>query len=201
MKKLLAAGAVLVLGMLGLIWYQLHTPADAAPAPAPKAEVAPAPEPVARAQGSGLAQVAAKVAAETGKPEKVDPASDAFFYKFDDLQPHLLDKAAATCYDGGLNRVGWNAKLKLAFKDKIVNGDVMVADVRIVEDTIHNKALTDCFVREVQNTKWHDDSLPDWQQDDELVIRPERGMKKYTKENMDYQGSGPDFTGKVIKAQ
>jgi hypothetical protein len=200
MKKLLAAGAVLVLGMLGLIWYQLHTPADAAPAPAPKAEVAPAPEP-ARAQGSGLAQVAAKVAAETGKPEKVDPASDAFFYKFDDLQPHLLDKAAATCYSGGMNRVGWNAKLKLAFKDKIVNGDVMVADVHIVEDTIHNKELTDCFVREVQNTKWHDDSLPDWQQDDELVIRPERGMKKYTKENMDYQGSGPDFTGKVIKAQ
>jgi hypothetical protein len=200
MKKLLAAGAVVVLGMLGLIWYQLHTPADAAPAPAPKAEVAPAPEP-ARAQGSGLAQVAAKVAAETGKPEKVDPASDAFFYKFDDLQPHLLDKAAATCYSGGMNRVGWNAKLKLAFKDKIVNGDVMVADVRIVEDTIHNKELTDCFVREVQNTKWHDDSLPDWQQDDELVIRPERGMKKYTKENMDYQGSGPDFTGKVIKAQ
>jgi hypothetical protein len=200
MKKLLAAGAVVVLGMLGLIWYQLHTPADAAPAPAPKAEVAPAPEPV-RPQGSGLAQVAAKVAAETGKPEKVDPASDAFFYKFDDLQPHLLDKAAATCYSGGLNRVGWNAKLKLAFKDKIVNGDVMVADVHIVEDTIHNKELTDCFVREVQNTKWHDDSLPDWQQDDELVIRPERGMKKYTKENMDYQGSGPDFTGKVIKAQ
>lgn len=200
MKKLLAAGAVLVLGMLGLIWYQLHTPADAAPAPAPKAEVVPAPEP-ARAQGSGLAQVAAKVAAETGKPEKVDPASDAFFYKFDDLQPHLLDKAAATCYSGGMNRVGWNAKLKLAFKDKIVNGDVTVADVKIVEDTIHNKELTDCFVREVQNTKWHDDSLPDWTQDDELVIRPERGMKKYTKENMDYQGSGPDFTGKVIKAQ
>jgi len=200
MKKLLAAGAVVVLGLLVLIWYQLHAPADAAPAPAPKAEAAPA-APTERAQGSGLVQAAAKVAQETGKPAKVDPASDAFFYKFDDLQPHLLDKSAATCYSGGLNRVGRNAKLKLAFKDKIVNGDVTVADVRVVEDTIHNKELTDCFIREVTNTKWHDDSLPDWTQDDELVIRPERGMKKYTKENMDYQGDGPDFTGKVIKAQ
>jgi hypothetical protein len=200
MKKLLALGAVGVIALLGLIWYQLHAPAEAAPAPAPKVEAAPA-APTARAQGTGLQQAAAKVAEETGKPEKVDPASDAFFYKFDDLQPHLLDKAAATCYSGGINRVGRNAKLKLAFKDKIVNGDVMVADVRIVEDTIHNKELTDCFVREVQNTKWHDDTLPDWTQDDELVIRPERGMKKYTKENMEYQGDGPDFTGKVVKAQ
>jgi nucleoid-associated protein YgaU len=201
MKKLLAVGAAAVLGLLVLIWYQLHTPAEAAPAPAPQAEAARAPAPVARAQSTGLAQAAAKVAEETGKPEKVDPASDAFFYKFDDLQPHLLDKAAATCYTGGLHRVGRNAKLKLAFKDKIVNGDVTVTDVKIVDDTIHDKELTDCFVREVSNTKWHDDSLPDWTQDDELVIRPERGMKKYTKENMDYEGSGPDFTGKVIKAQ
>lgn len=201
MKKLLAAGAVVVLGLLVLIWYQLHAPADAAPAPAPKAEVAPAAAPADRAQGSGLAQAAAKVAQETGKPKKVDPASDAFFYKFDDLQPAMLTRNAASCYSGGLDRVGRNAKLKLAFKDKIVNGEVTVTDIKVVEDTIHNKQLTDCFIREVENTKWKDDSLPDWVQDDELVIRPERGMKKYTKENMEYQGDGPDFTGKSIKAQ
>jgi hypothetical protein len=201
MKKLLAAGGVAVIGLLVLIWYQLHAPADAAPAPAPKAEAAPAPTAPARAQGSGLAQAAAQVAEATGKPEKVDPASDAFFYKFDDLQPAMLTRNAATCYSGGLGRVARNAKLKLAFKDKIVNGEVFVTDVKIVESTISDKALIDCFVREVENTKWHDDSLPDWTQDDELVIRPERGMKKYTKENMEYQGDGPDFTGKVVKAQ
>jgi len=202
MKKLLALGGVAVIALLGLIWYQLHAPADAAPAPAPRPQAAPAPEaPAARAQGSGLAEAAAKVAEETGKPEKVDPASDAFFYKFDDLQPAMLTRNAASCYSGGLGRVGRNAKLKLAFKDKIVNGEVTVTDIKIVESTISDKALVDCFVREVQNTKWHDDSLPDWTQDDELVIRPERGMKKYTKENMEYQGDGPDFTGKVVKAQ
>ena len=202
MKKLLALGGVAVIALLGLIWYQLHAPADAAPAPAPRPQAAPAPEaPAARAQGSGLAEAAAKVAEETGKPEKVDPASDAFFYKFDDLQPAMLTRNAASCYSGGLGRVGRNAKLKLAFKDKIVNGEVTVTDIKIVESTISDQALVDCFVREVQNTKWHDDSLPDWTQDDELVIRPERGMKKYTKENMEYQGDGPDFTGKVVKAQ
>ena len=116
MKKLLALGGVAVIALLGLIWYQLHAPADAAPAPAPRPQAAPAPEaPAARAQGSGLAQAAAKVAEETGKPEKVDPASDAFFYKFDDLQPAMLTRTAASCYSGGLGRVGRNAMLMLAF--------------------------------------------------------------------------------------
>jgi hypothetical protein len=197
MRKLLATGTVVVLAMLALIWYQLNRPAEAVAAPPPKAEPL-AVEP-ARAQGSGLAQAAARVAEATGKPQKVDPASDAFFYKFDDLQPSMLTRNAASCYTGGLARVHRNAKVKLSFKDKIVNGDVFVTDVAIVESTIADKALVDCFVKEVTNTKWHDDTLPDWTQDDELIIRPERGMKKFTKENMEYEGSGPDFTGKVIQ--
>jgi len=54
--------------------------------------------------------------------------------------------------------------------------------------------MVECFKREVAATHWHDDSLPDWSAPDELVIRPERGMKKFTKENLEYEGSGPDFT-------
>ena len=43
-------------------------------------------------------------------------------------------------------------------------------------------------MREVAATRWHDDELPDYSAPDELIIRPERGMKKFTKENIEYVG-------------
>jgi len=202
MKKLLAIGAVGLIVLLGLIWYQLHEPAEAAPAPVAKAAVV-APPIAPRAEGSGLAQVAAKVAAAETKSGKVDPASDAFFYAFDDRAPREPQVNAATCYTGGINRVHRNAKLKL-FADIVVkDGEVTYQNVKISpESTITDKTLVDCMVKEVAATHWHDDTLPDYTLPaDEILIRPERGMKKYTAENRDYEGDGPDFTGKVIKAK
>jgi hypothetical protein len=199
-KKLLAIGTVGLLALLGLIWYQLHAPADAAPAPVKQVAAAPAPEAPAAAP-TGLAQVAKKVADVTGKPEKVDPASDAFFYAFDDRAPREPQVGAATCYTGGMNRVHRNAKLKLWADIKIRDGEVTYNNVTIdPESTITDKKLVDCMVKEVAATHWHDDTLPDYDlPHDEVLIRPERGMKKYTQENRDYQGDGPDFTGKAVK--
>src|SRR3569623_885945 len=136
------------------------------------------------------------VAAAPAPKREVAAASDEFFYKFDDLQPSMLTRNAAKCYTGGLHRVHRNQKVKLAFTNRIVNGEVTVADVHVVADetTIDDPEMVECFRREVAATHWHDDALPDWSAPDELVIRPERGMKKFTKENLEYEGSGPDFT-------
>lgn len=202
MKKLLAIGSVGLLVLLGLIWYQLHEPAEAAPAPAAKAQVA-APSISPRAQDQGLAKVAQQVAEVNSKPGKVDPASDAFFYAFEDRAPREPQVNAATCYTGGLTRVHRNAKLKL-FADIVVkDGEVTYQNVKISpESTITDKTLVDCMVKEVGLTHWHDDTLPDYTLPaDEILIRPERGMKKYTEENRNYQGDGPDFTGKTLKWQ
>jgi hypothetical protein len=88
-----------------------------------------------------------------------------------------------------------NAKVKLTFRDRIKNGEVTIYDVKVdPETTITDKALVDCFVKKASEFHWHDDQLPDWDQADMLLIRPERGMKKHTKENMEYQGDGPDFS-------
>jgi hypothetical protein len=202
MKKLLAIGSLAVVALLVLIWYQLHEPAEAATV-RPKAAVVMPPPIAPRAADPGLAQAAKKVAEVTGKPEKVDPASDAFFYAFDDRAPREPQVNAATCYTGGLTRVHRNAKLKLFADIVIKDGEVTYQNVKISpESTISDKTLVDCMVREVAATHWHDDTLPDYTLPaDEILIRPERGMKKYTQEDRDYQGDGPDFTGKVIKAQ
>ena len=193
MKKLLAAVAAAgIVALVVLIWIQMHETVDAAPAP--KREVAAAP--VAVAKKAELAAIAKQVTAATVPDGKVSPASDEFIYKFDDLQPSMLTRNAAKCYTGGLHRVHRNQKVKLAFTNRIVNGEVTVADVHVVADetTIDDPEMVECFRREVAATHWHDDALPDWSAPDELVIRPERGMKKFTKENLEYEGSGPDFT-------
>lgn len=192
MAKWLLAGSLAVIALLVMIWRELHATADAPKTSA--ALLAPAPAPAAPTVSPPLAKAVQQVATAAAQPGKIDPASDEFFYRFDDLQPAMLTRNAASCYTGGLHRVHRNQKVKLAFKDRIKNGVVTVENVKVVESTIDDPELVACFVKEVQNTQWKDDGLPDWVQDDQLVIRPERGMKKYTKENMEYEGSGPDFT-------
>src|SRR5262249_37027176 len=121
----------------------------------------------------------------------LDPASDGFTYHFDEVMTPNATMNAAKCYTGGLHRVHRNQKTKLGYNVIIKKGVVTLENVHIIESTIDDKVLNDCFVREVAKTTWTDDALPDWKQDDELLIRPERGMKKFTKENLEYEGEGP----------
>ncbi len=188
MAKWLAAGTVALVALLALLWMQIREPAAAVTAP--KQEVAQA-QPQQLTNAHDLAIAAQKVREAEGASGKVDPASDAFTYRFDEQVTPQLTMNAAKCYTGGLNRVHRNQKTKLAMKLQIKNGVVSVSDVKMVETTICDKALNDCFMREVAKTTWTDDALPDWAQDEELVIRPERGMKKFTADNMAYEGEGP----------
>jgi hypothetical protein len=191
--KWLAALGLVVAALLVLLFLQLHEGVKVDVAKKEPVTVQPVKQ-VAAVEPSGLSVAAAKVQEAAANEGKVDINSDAFFIRFDELVPQLTTRNAAKCYTGGLGRVHRNQKVKLAFKDTIKNGVVTITDVKVVESTINDQTLIDCFVREVQGTTWNDDGLPDWTQDDELVIRPERGMKKFTKENMEYEGSGPDFT-------
>src|SRR6478609_4197277 len=102
MNRWLVAGTVVVIALLALLWIQIRTPA-AAPAAvvAKKVDAAPVAQPAV----AGLAAVAQKVAAAEDKPQKLDPASDAFFYKFDEQVPPMLTAEAAKCYTGGLRSV------------------------------------------------------------------------------------------------
>lgn len=191
MGKWLGLATVVVLAALALLWLQIREPAAAVTA-APKQEVAAVPAAAAKLEtASDLAKAAQKVREAEAKGSKIDPASDAMTYHFDEIGPGKLTAAAAQCYTGGLHRVHRNQKTKLGLKWAIKDGKVSVSDVHIVESTIDDKVLNDCFLREVAKVSWQDDQLPDWGQDDELVLRPERGMKKWMKDNIDYEGDGP----------
>ena len=198
MGKLLAAGGVILVVLAALLLYEMKgaSTVDAAPtkhatADHPADTIAPTAMPAAPV---------AVAPVDPDKPKKIRTDSDAFQFEFDDVQPHRLMKQAAKCYTGGLNRVAdRNAKMKLTFHDHIVNGEVYITDVKMVESTLNNKALEQCMIEKVSAYHWHNDILPDWVQDDMLLIRPEGGMRKFLPESMDYEGGGPEFPGGKAK--
>lgn len=181
--------AIVTIGAAALLWLELRGPAAradgtgmAAPTAAPTVSM-----PVAHAPELPVAPAAP---AEAAAPEKLDPQSDAFFYRFDEVVPANLTRKAAHCYDGA-RRVHRNQKLKLRYKLHIKDGVVTVHDVTVKSSNLDYPGLEDCFIRAVAESTWRDDSLPDWEQDDELVLNPERGMKKYSQANVDDEGDGP----------
>lgn len=189
MAKWLVAGGLAIVGLLAFLLIQLSSEAAS-----PEVQAAAAPSPVATTPTSTkltpekMKADMAKVAEAQKQSGKIDPASDEFFSRYDDVVPHILTRSAAKCYTGGLHRVHRNQSVKLNFTNRIVNGEAFVENVRVVESSIDDPELVACFVREVANTRWHDDELPDYTAPDELTISPERGMKKFTKENLDYVG-------------
>ena len=186
MAKWLIAGGLAVAALLVLLLFQMRpsepAPVTHKPAP-PPVQVAALDKPVAAAPAPEPAPE------PVVPPGKLDPRSDEFFYKFDELMPKTLTRNAAKCYEGRHGQLHRNQKLSLRFKTRVVNGEVSVHDVKIKESTLNDPALENCFIQEVQRSAWKDDELPDWEQDDELVLRPERGMKKYWKDNIDYVGA------------
>jgi len=190
MGKWLAAGGLVVIVLLLLLWREMR-PTDAMPVTAkPHPAAVTQPEVALVAPAAPPDAVAAEVvAAEDTKPAKLDPRSDEFFYKFDEAIPKVLTRNAAKCYEGRHGQLHRNQKLSLRYKVQVVNGEVRVHDVTIKESTLGDSALETCFIQEVQRSTWKDDQLPDVGIDDELVLRPERGMKKFWKDNMDYVGA------------
>ncbi|MGE0550977.1 MAG: hypothetical protein AB7O24_00415 [Kofleriaceae bacterium] len=192
MGKWLAIAAAVLLVLLVVLWRELDlgestaAPMGAAVTPAP-ASITPTPLPAAPAAAAPLAAESAPVPA-AAPPEKISVESDTFFYKFQEMVPVRLSREAATCYEGVAKRLHRNQKIVLGYKVSINDGTVTMKDVFIKDNTLNNPALETCFIQQVQRSSWHDDSLPDWEAEDELVIRPERGLKKYMRENVDYVG-------------
>lgn len=197
MGKWLVAGGAAIAVILVLLWLQLGS-SDPVPATrAPRA--ADAPVQVAMTAARPTAPAAAAVATAPASdsppapvaaaPGKLDPRSDEFFYKFDDVVPNRLTRNAAKCYEGRHGQLHRNQKLSLRFKTRIHDGEVTIHDVTIKESTLGDPALETCFLQEIQRSSWKDAELPDWEQDDELVLRPERGMKKFWRDNVDYVGA------------
>ena len=196
--KWLAVAALVIVAALLLLWRQMgsETEVIASAKAAESPAVAPAPPTTAteRAREERVkvaekrAEEAKAAAADDGKPEKLDPMSDEFFYKLPERVPKMLGMAAAKCYEGIAKRVHRNENVVFDFKTKVKNGVVTISDVKVNTSTLTQPALQTCFAQEIGRVTWQDDSLPDWEGDDQLTISPERGLKKFMQDNLNYVG-------------
>jgi hypothetical protein len=190
MGKWLAVAGLALIAVLVLMWKQLHESSATPVKPVAKTESAAQPSSSgAPVESKPAAVAAAEVEPTEAKPEKIDVESDQFFYKFQEVVPAVLTRNAATCYEGISKKLHRNQKLVLTFKTKIKNGIVTITDVKTEANTLGNAGLEACFIQQIQRSTWHDDELPDWEADDQLVLRPERGMKKYMRDNIEYVGA------------
>ncbi|MDB4957784.1 MAG: hypothetical protein JWO36_5353 [Myxococcales bacterium] len=185
-KWLAACGAVLLV-LVVLLWYQMQS--TAAVVPTASATLSVATHDVAPAQASTkVVPIAAAVAMTAQTAGKIDPASDAFFNQFTDKVPSIVTgNAIRKCYQGGLHRRDRDQFLTLEFVDHIKNGEVTVSDVKIKKSELNDPTLEACMIAAVAASHWHDDSLPDISQADEVTINPERIVKKYVDDS--YEGA------------
>jgi hypothetical protein len=186
--RLLIVAALALVVVAIVLWHELNAPlAIAAPQPAAPAA---AMQPVAPAAAAPVAKAIAKVAEATTPDQsgKLDPASDAFYYKFTEVVPVVLTREAMRkCYHGGLHRVDRDASLTLDFTETVKNGEYSISDIKInKQSTMSDGELKTCFINVVSKTHWHDDSFPDFSQQDQITINPERSGRKYLPENTDY---------------
>jgi len=189
MGKWLVAGAAALVLILLLLWRQLGD--EAAPvvrspqavAPSAAASVPPKSSQTQLAKADPVKQgTELELDPPPAGPRKINPMSDEFNERFEEQVPRRLTREAAKCYEGRHGSLHRNQKLTLMFKTKIRDGVVTVHDVRVKEDTIQDAALNTCFIQQLQRASWKDDELPDYDVDDLLVMRPERGMRKYWSE-------------------
>src|SRR5512140_1898622 len=133
MGKWFAAGAVAHLVLVALLWMQIRPVASSVAVPRKAA-----PHVAEAVDSPGAAAYLANVQSAAGgnpdhptpepvvPPGKIDPRSDAFLQKFDEVVPRRLTEHAAKCYEGRHGTLHRNQKLSLMFKTKIVNGVVSV---------------------------------------------------------------------------
>jgi len=200
MMKWLAVGGVVLAGIAIFILVQLGSADDVVVASGTKVATLDKDEKFTTGdvRSAKLPTTPVSDPVDDGKPKKLDPQSDAFFFQFDEMVPKKLTMAAAECYENvGLNRKHRNQRLKVAFNNVIKDGKVYVQGMKMLEDSnLNDPVMEKCMMDKMAGVVWENDALPDGTWEDQLTISPERGMKKYTKENMAYEGDGP--IGKAV---
>lgn len=198
--KWLTVAGVALIAILVLMWRQLdESPAAAAPPPAPLRKAAPVPkwQPPVAEQVPPMKPPEAP-APDDGRPKKLDPRSDAFFYKHDELVIPNLSREAVKCLEGYKRPLHRNQSMVLRFKQRIRDGRVTIHDVTVDRTNLGDPALEACFIQQIRNASWHSDELPDWDQEDEIKVGP-RQLKKYTRENIEYVGAPAPRTIEYVR--
>jgi hypothetical protein len=195
MGKWLVAIAVVIIVVLVLLWRELDSSIAAPPEPAKPAaaqtQVASAPAPKPEVKAPEAAPAAEPEAKADPAGEKMDPQSDEFFHKHDEVVVPIMMRQAVKCWENlpPAKRTEFhrNQNMVAKFKQRIRNGVVTIHDLVVERSSISDPALQACFLQQLRSTTWTNPRLPDWDQEDTIKLGP-RTLKKYTRENIEADG-------------
>src|SRR5690349_16093055 len=126
MGKCFAAAGVVLLVVLWLLWRQLDSSGDEPSKPVATASAVEPAKPAAPT--AKVADVSPGATAEPAKDElvkKMDPDSDDFFYKHDEMVVPRLSRNAVKCIEGLAEKIDdRNKSVVLKFKQHVRNGKV-----------------------------------------------------------------------------
>ncbi len=98
----------------------------------------------------------------------IDPKSEEFLQAIEEVAPARFRGEMAKC---DYRKLDPNAKVRIHYRLRIINGQVLATDVRVGESEIEDADVQQCFVRAMQNTQWQSSDLPDYDQEEELLVR------------------------------
>lgn len=151
----------------------------ASPAPSPRSG-GPAGPPVTLVAEPSAADARGDEDDEAPEPEAPpsarDPSREELERQLDEVIPARLYGLAAAC-TRGLDAPR-DAKVKIAFRVSVRRGELEVLDASIAASTLDDPSAVECMRRAVLTARWPAPNLPDWEDEDELVVRV-RGLKKH----------------------
>jgi hypothetical protein len=185
--KWITAGLVAV--ALGLLAWQMRPRAQEHGA-TPDAAMAGAPLVGDSTRAKKLLGAAAKIQ-EEAQPKKLRENGEEYIERIDEVYPRRLYGFAAQCYEGGIER---DYKMKFAYKLRGENGVVRVTEVKLLESNFEDEKIEHCMRDAIANATWRDDEIPDFTDEDELLIRV-RGIKKYLQSDDDSDDASGEPAG------
>lgn len=175
-KWIIAVGVVLAL--LGVLLWQVMNPSKAArpsKRPGDAGVVASRSDADVRPRNRPADAAVEDVDDSTGEgPVLLSENSPQFIDQVDTIIPNQFRAKASKCYTGPLD----DRKLKLAYRLRIINGRVSATNIRVKNSTIADPALERCLIAAVREASFTRETMPDFEEDEELFIRL-RTLKKY----------------------
>ncbi len=191
-RVLVIGGVVLVLAMI-VLWKQVgSSSAEVTPVAVPVAAIPPPPPlPVVKSHAPPAAVVppGATPGDAEAQPEKMAVQSQDFFYQFSEVVVPNVSRNAVKCIESQPRHLEMNQDARYLFDIAVRGGQVTISNVRQAESTIGDPVIEDCFRTAILKTAWANAQLPDYEEKDhEVTFSPERGMKKYRQDNLNYVG-------------
>ena len=208
MIKWLVAGAALLIAVI----YLLFAIGDSSPTPPSTGDQTPTsvasdsnPLPGRRSAPVGLPQSPDYEAVDTPDEDPADKTERDPLYgttldtRLDVEYPaRYYANIATRCDPTGFDP---DATVHLQYQLRILRGEVLATNVRVIESTVGDAAFEQCLVAAIEQARWRDDDMPDLDEEHDFYYRVKAQKKHLPEDEQKDFGKMPDADDSAEKAK